>query len=91
MEFRRFRFDFAASGLFQAFGNAWPSLLSTLTRIITFAVPALWMSQQADFTIKDVWYLSVATVSLQAVLSLFLLRREWHLTRNRMESSLKMA
>jgi putative MATE family efflux protein len=76
---------FAASGLFQAFGNTWPSLFSTVTRILTFAIPALYLSQTNNFAITDIWYLSVIAVSLQAVLSLTLLRREWHLTRNRMQ------
>lgn len=78
---------FAASGLFQSFGNTWPSLLSTTTRIVTFAVPVLYLSQRPEFAIADIWYLSVATVSLQALLSLTLLRREWRLTRIRMQAN----
>ncbi|MEZ5521105.1 MAG: MATE family efflux transporter [Dokdonella sp.] len=65
---------FTCSGMFQALGNTWPALLSTTTRLLMFAVPALWLSHQDGFRIEQVWYLSVATVALQAVLSWMLLR-----------------
>ena len=65
---------FTCSGMFQALGNTWPALLSTAIRLLTFALPVLWLSRQADFRIEQVWYLSVATVALQAVISFFLLR-----------------
>ncbi len=68
---------FSCSGLFQALGNTWPSLISSATRIITFVLPAVWLSQQAGFQLKHVWYLSVATVTLQAVFSVWLLRGEF--------------
>lgn len=67
---------FACSGMFQALGNTWPSLISMATRVITFAVPAIWLSHQSYFEITHVWYLSVATVSVQAVLSILLLRHQ---------------
>lgn len=78
---------FTASGFFQAFGNTWPSLLSTVLRIATFAIPALLLSTGPQFAIVDVWYLSIATVAFQAILSLWLLRREWFITRNRMQTA----
>jgi putative MATE family efflux protein len=65
---------FTCSGMFQAMGNTLPALASTATRIVTFAVPAFWLSRQSGFRIVHVWYLSVATVWLQALLSLLLLR-----------------
>ena len=65
---------FTCSGMFQALGNTWPALLSTTTRLLMFALPALWLSHQDGFRIEQVWYLSVATVALQAVLSWMLLR-----------------
>ena len=40
-------------------------------------LPAVWLSQRPDFTLTQVWYLSVATVTLQALTSLALLRREF--------------
>jgi len=68
---------FTCSGMFQALGNTWPSLLSSASRLVTFVVPAVLLSRQPHFTLTEVWYLSVATVSLQAVLSLVLLLREF--------------
>jgi Na+-driven multidrug efflux pump len=67
---------FTFSGAFQALGNTWPSLISSASRLVTFVLPALCLSYQPDFTLKKVWYLSVATVMLQALTSFLLLRRE---------------
>jgi Na+-driven multidrug efflux pump len=64
---------FTCSGMFQALGNTWPALISTATRIATFAFPALWLSRQPGFTLNHVWYLSIATIAAQAVLSVALL------------------
>ena len=41
---------FTCSGLFQALGNTWPSLLSSASRLLTFVVPAVWLSTQPDFS-----------------------------------------
>ncbi|PRC92000.1 MATE family efflux transporter [Solimicrobium silvestre] len=68
---------FVCSGFFQALGNTWPSLLSTGTRLFLFAVPAYWLSLRPEFTLHQLWYLSVATVACQAVMSLCLLRWQW--------------
>ncbi len=70
---------FTCSGMFQGLGNTWPALASTATRLVTFVGPAFWLARQPGFTIEQVWYLSVATVALQAVISLALLR--WQLAR----------
>jgi putative MATE family efflux protein len=68
---------FSCSAMFQGLGNTVPSLLSTGSRLVTFALPAAWMSTWPHFRIEDVWYLSVATVTLQAATSLFLVQREF--------------
>jgi putative MATE family efflux protein len=68
---------FTCSGMFQALGNTWPVLLSTGSRVVTFVVPAIWLSRQPHFRLEHVWYLSVATVSLQAVASLWLLAAQF--------------
>jgi putative MATE family efflux protein len=68
---------FTCSGLFQALGNTWPSLLSSGSRLVTFVIPALWLSTRPGFTLTQVWHLSVATVALQAATSLLFLRREF--------------
>jgi Na+-driven multidrug efflux pump len=68
---------FTCSGLFQALGNTWPSLLSSASRLLTFVVPVVLLSRQPHFSLMEVWYLSVATVTLQALTSLTLLVREF--------------
>jgi putative MATE family efflux protein len=68
---------FTCSGLFQALGNTVPSLLSSASRLLTFVLPVLLLSMLPHFTLNQVWYLSVATVALQALTSLALLQREF--------------
>jgi putative MATE family efflux protein len=67
---------FTSSSMFQALGNTWPSLISTSTRLLVFAIPAIWLSKQPGFALVQVWYLSVCTTTLQMLLSLWLLRGE---------------
>ena len=67
---------FACSGMFQAMGNTLPALISSATRLLTFVLPALWLSRHAGFRLLDVWHLSVASVFLQAIVSLLLVRRQ---------------
>ena len=43
-------------------------------RLITFILPAIWLSRQPNFRIEQVWHLSVITVALQAITSLLLVR-----------------
>jgi MATE family, multidrug efflux pump len=68
---------FTSSAMFQALGNTWPSLGSSAMRLLIFAVPAALLARQPGFTIREVWYLSVATVTIQAVVNLVLLNREF--------------
>jgi putative MATE family efflux protein len=68
---------FTCSSMFQGLGNTRPALLSSCVRFVTYAVPAIWLSGRPDFRIEYVWYLSIATVTLQAVVSVLLLRREF--------------
>jgi putative MATE family efflux protein len=70
---------FSCSGAFQAMGNTVPALLSSASRGLSFVLPAWWWAQQHRFELTDVWYLSVVSVTLQAILSLLLLRREFRL------------
>jgi len=72
---------FTCSGMFQAMGNTWPSLISTGSRLLTFILPAIWLSRQPNFRIEQVWHLSVITVALQAVTSLLLV---WMQMRKRL-------
>lgn len=68
---------YCCSAMFQGLGNTWPSLLSMGSRLVTFVLPASWLSTWPQFRIEDMWYLSVATVTLQAATSLFLVAREF--------------
>jgi putative MATE family efflux protein len=70
-------FSFACSGIFQALGNTWPSVVASGTRLVTFAVPALYLSRQPGFQLEQVWHLSVATVVLQALMAAWWVRREF--------------
>jgi MATE family, multidrug efflux pump len=68
---------FTSSSTFQGLGNTWPSLLSSASRLVTFVAPAIWLSRQPWLQLHHLWYLSVATVTVQALTSLFLVRREF--------------
>jgi Na+-driven multidrug efflux pump len=67
---------FTCSGMFQAMGNTVPSLLTSGSRLITFVLPAVWMARQPWFEINQLWYVSVVSISLQAVLAWLLVERE---------------
>lgn len=68
---------FTCSSVFQGLGNTVPALVSSATRIVSFAVPAAWLAAQPGFQIVQVWYVSVASVTLQLLVSLGLLRLEF--------------
>ena len=68
---------FCCSSMFQALGNTWPTILSSAIRLTIFIVPALWLSTQPGFQLVHVWYVSLASMFIQAVISYLLLRREF--------------
>jgi len=72
-------FVFTCSAVFQGLGNTVPAVISSASRLVTFVLPVLWMSKQPHFEMVQVWYVSVASVASQAVLSLWLVRRELRL------------
>jgi Na+-driven multidrug efflux pump len=67
---------FICSGMFQAIGNTLPALLASATRLVTFAMPAVWLSGQTWFELHHLWYVSVTTVFLQAAASWWMLSIE---------------
>ncbi|HEY1302163.1 MAG TPA: MATE family efflux transporter [Vicinamibacterales bacterium] len=73
---------FVGSSMFQAMGNAMPSLFASAARIVIIAVPVLLLSNTPGFTLRWVWYISVAGVVVQLVTNLSLLRREFRLRLN---------
>lgn len=64
------------SSMFQGLGHTLPSLIGSIARFVTFAAPTLWLMLQRDLRIEHVWYLLTASVFLQALVSLWLLRME---------------
>jgi putative MATE family efflux protein len=69
--------NFVCSSMFQGLGNTRPVLLSSGARLVTYALPLIWLSAMPGFRIEHAWYLSIATTTLQALLSLWLLRLEF--------------
>lgn len=68
---------FTSSSVFQGIGNTWPPLISSAMRLLIFVLPAIILSRLAGFEIKQVWYLSMATIPFQAAANVLLLRREF--------------
>jgi putative MATE family efflux protein len=68
---------FVSSSMFQALGNTIPPLLSSAGRVILLVVPALWMAKLPGFDLRWIWWLGVATTTLQMTANLLLLRREF--------------
>lgn len=68
---------FTCSSIFQALGNSWPSLISSGSRLVTYIVPLLWFGAHGHFELRHLWYLSVVTASLQAVIALVLLQQQF--------------
>ena len=65
---------FTCSGMFQGLGDTRPALISTGSRLLTFALPAIWLSQREGFQLEHIWYLSLLATVLQAVTSVLLLQ-----------------
>ncbi len=70
-------FAFTSSSVFQGIGDTLPPLASSVTRLFLFALPAILLSRMPGFEIRHVWYLSVASVIVQASANLLLLRRKF--------------
>ena len=66
---------FTCSGIFQGLGHTWPALIATASRVVTFAIPVIFISTLPGHRIDHVWYVSVASTWLQALTSFLLLRR----------------
>jgi putative MATE family efflux protein len=70
-------FVFTCSAVFQGLGHTMPVVLSSASRVLSFVAPALWLAALPDFQLIQLWYVSVASTTLQAVLSLWLVRGEF--------------
>ena len=67
---------FTSSGMFQALANTVPGVLASSSRLLTFVLPATLLTGNSGFELRHLWFLSVASVTLQAVLSVWLYQRE---------------
>ena len=68
---------FTTSSVFQGIGNTVPPLVSSMTRLLLFAGPAVVLSARPDFQIRYVWYFSVGSILIQAIVNFLLLQREF--------------
>jgi putative MATE family efflux protein len=78
---------FVGASMFQAMGNTLPSLGASFARIVLVAVPAILLSRLQGFELRWLWYLTVASVAVQLVLNLTLLRREFRRRLSPMSST----
>ncbi len=67
---------FSCSGIFQGLGNTRPALLSSAIRLLIFIPVAFLMSHRAGFELHELWYVSMLSVVIQAVVSYLLVQRE---------------
>jgi putative MATE family efflux protein len=68
---------FVTSSMFQALGNTLPSLATSFIRLVLVAVPLVFMTRMPGFRLEWIWWLSVAAVTLQMAMNLWLLQREF--------------
>ena len=68
-----------ASSTFQAMGNTVPSLIASVVRIALVAIPGVIVARLPGFELRWLWLLSVASVFVQLLLAMVLLRREFAL------------
>jgi putative MATE family efflux protein len=69
-------FVMTCSSLMQGLGNTLPVLWSSGSRVLTFALPVIWMASHPGFTLTQIWYTSIGSVALQALLSGYLANRQ---------------
>jgi putative MATE family efflux protein len=70
-------FVFTCSAMFQGLGNTVPSMMSSLSRIVSFMIPAFWFAAQPGFRPLQLWYVSLFSMTTQALVSLWLVRSEF--------------
>ena len=67
---------FIASGTFQALGDTRPALYGSVSRLLLFAGPAIWLSAQPWARLEHIWWLSATAVVIHCLIALWFLRRE---------------
>jgi putative MATE family efflux protein len=78
---------FSCSGIFQGLGNTKPALLSSAIRLVIFIPVAFLVSHRQGFELHEIWYVSVASVVIQAVVSYLLVQREVRLKAHALQPS----
>jgi Na+-driven multidrug efflux pump len=68
---------FSCSSMFQGIGNTWPALSSAAPRLLTYVLPAAWLTARPRRELTDLWYIYSASVWLQAATSLLLLQGQF--------------
>ena len=79
---------FTCSGVFQGLGNTRPALFSSGVRVLIFVPIAAYLRYQPDFSINVIWYISILSVTAQAIVSFLLVRREFMRELDSSENSL---
>jgi putative MATE family efflux protein len=69
-------FVFTCSAVFQGLGNTVPAVLSAATRLVSFVIPAVWLTHQPQFRLVQLWYVSIVSMTVQAIVSLWLVRSQ---------------
>lgn len=70
---------FTCSGAFQGLGNTRPALFSSMLRIIVFVPTTVFLKSRPGFTIEQVWFVSILSVTIQGIVSYLLVRREFRI------------
>jgi putative MATE family efflux protein len=70
---------FISSSMFQAMGHTTPSLVTSFMRIVVVTILAFGLAPRPGFQLRWMWYLSVASVTLQAAMITWLVRREFRM------------
>jgi putative MATE family efflux protein len=68
---------FTCSAVFQGLGHTLPAVISSASRLVIFIVPAFWLASQPHFQLLHLWYVSIGAATLQACVSLWLIRSEF--------------
>ncbi len=69
--------SFTCSAMFQGLGNTMPSVVSSASRIVSFIPLAVWLAARPGYQPVQLWYVSVFSMTLQAVVSLWLVRGQF--------------
>jgi putative MATE family efflux protein len=68
---------FVSSSMFQAMGYTLPSLLASGLRLLLVAIPVTVLAQRPGFDLHWIWYIALAAVYVQMLVSLAFLRQQF--------------